>query len=294
MHHHIVRFALAAAFMAAPAALLAQEQPGEAAEAAAVAPEVLSPEAAEAAETAARVARAEIHTFHCLHGCPSGTASTNDLVVREIYSLSSNDLTKFADWVAYRVTKASIGKGEGRVWKPEPWLGADETLEPADYDAAPVALKIDRGHQAPLASLSGTPQAAETNYLANITPQKSELNQGSWVRLENAERALAKGAGSPTVYVLTGPLYERPIGTLPKADEPHRLPSGYWKVVAVESGGRTRASSFIFEQETPKNANHCDMRRPVAEIEKRALLVLFPRAGRQSFGSLDAELGCRS
>ena len=40
---------------------------------------------------------AEIHTFHCLHGCPMGTAATNDLIVREIYTLSSNDRTKFAD-----------------------------------------------------------------------------------------------------------------------------------------------------------------------------------------------------
>jgi endonuclease G len=163
-----------------------------------------------------------------------------------------------------------------------------------DYEGGPAALKIDRGHQAPLASFAGTPQAAETNFLANITPQKSELNQGSWVRLENAERVLARSAASPTVFVLTGPLFERPIGTLPGADEPHRLPSGYWKVVAMESGGKTLVSSFIFEQETPKAADHCTMRRPIAEIEQRALLVLFPRAGRASFGSLDAELGCRS
>jgi len=293
MHHRIARFALAAALMAAPGALLAQQQPHEAAEAAPAEAVVLSPEAAAAAETAARTARAEIHTFHCLHGCPSGTASTNDLVVREIYSLSSNDLTKFADWVAYRVTKAALGSNDNRDFKPDPWLGADETIEEADYAGANAALKTDRGHQAPLASFTATPFWKDSNYFSNITPQKADLNQGSWVRLENAERTLARSDAALVVYVLTGPLYERAIGTLPGADEPHRLPSGYWKVIAVESGGRTRASSFIFEQETPKNANHCTMRKPIAEIEKRALLVLFPRAGRQNFGSLDAELGCR-
>lgn len=26
----------------------------------------------------------ELHTFHCLHGCPIGAPATNDIVVREI------------------------------------------------------------------------------------------------------------------------------------------------------------------------------------------------------------------
>lgn len=234
---------------------------------------------------------AEVHTFHCLHGCPLGAAESNDLVVREIYTLSSNDLTKFADWVAYRVTKETIGPSGARAWQADPWLAPDETLEPADYTDAPVPLKIDRGHQAPLASFSGTPHAADTNVLSNITPQKAELNQGSWVRLENAERALA---ATKTVYVLTGPLYERLIATLPKADEVHRIPSGYWKVVAVMEGSATRISAFIFEQETPRGADLCAMRKPLAEIEIRALLRLFPRIERRNFGSLDSDLGCRT
>jgi endonuclease G len=233
---------------------------------------------------------AEVHTYHCLHGCPIGASETNDLVVREIYTLSSNDLTKFADWVAYRVTKETIGPSGGRDWAPDPWLAAGETLEEADYKDAPVPLKIDRGHQAPLASFSGTPHAADTNILSNITPQKAELNQGSWVRLENAERTLA---ATKTVYVLTGPLYERQIATLPKADELHRIPSGYWKVVAVLEGSATRLSAFIFEQETPRAADLCTMRKPLAEIEMRALLRLFPRVESRNFGSLDPDLGCR-
>jgi len=42
----------------------------------------------------------EIHAPHCLLGCPLGGPVSNDLIVREIYALSSNDQTKFADWVA--------------------------------------------------------------------------------------------------------------------------------------------------------------------------------------------------
>ena len=31
-------------------------------------------------------AASEIHIVHCLYGCPTGMPSTNDLVIREIYS----------------------------------------------------------------------------------------------------------------------------------------------------------------------------------------------------------------
>ena len=115
----------------------------------------------------------ELHADLCLYGCPSGSPATNDVVIRDIYILSSNDTTKFADWVAYRVTESTIGATAGRVWKPDPWLADTETLEPKDYKGAFAALKTDRGHQTPLASFTSTPNWEATNYLSNITPQKS-------------------------------------------------------------------------------------------------------------------------
>jgi len=153
---------------------------------------------------------AELHTFHCLNGCPVGAPATSDIVVREIYTLSSNDQTKFADWVAYRVTPDTIGPSKDRVWASDPWLSPEETLEPDDYTGAFNALKTDRGHQAPLAAFSGTSHWAETNFLSNITPQKSALNQGPWQRLEAHENDLVL-AERINLYVLTGPLYERVV-----------------------------------------------------------------------------------
>jgi len=186
--------------------------------------------------TPAAAAEAELHTFHCLHGSPVGAPATSDTIVREIYTLSSNDITKQADWVAYPVTPATIGASENRNWAKDPWLANDETLNPAEYTGAPAALHIDRGHQAPLASFSGTPSVADTNILANITPQASALNQGPWVRLENPERALAQQSGK-AIFLYTGPLFERMMKPLPGTPKMHRVPSGYWKVVAPKTAG---------------------------------------------------------
>lgn len=230
---------------------------------------------------------AELHTFHCLLGCPIGAPATNDTVVREIYTLSSNDLTKMADWVAYRVSKETIGASDGRDWEADPWLAEDETLTPNSYDGASDDLHIDRGHQAPLASFSGTLFADETNILSNITPQSSALNQGPWVRLEDQERALAQRLSVP-VYVYTGPLFERMMKPLPNGGDWQRVPSGYWKVVALADG---RASAFIFDQTALRKSNYCDGRMPLLQIELRSRLRLFPQAT-GPFASLDAELGC--
>ena len=235
--------------------------------------------------SAAQARESELHTFHCLHGCPVGAPATNDVVVREIYTLSSNDMTKLADWVAYRVSRESIGESGDREWQRDPWLSADETLAPNAYDGASGALHIDRGHQAPLSSFSGTSHAADTNILSNITPQSSTLNQGPWVRLEDRERELATRLGV-TVYVYTGPLFERMMRPLPAGGSYQRVPSGYWKVVALADG---RASAFIFDQRTARRSNYCDARVSLLHVELRSRLVLFPEAT-VPFTSLDADL----
>lgn len=236
----------------------------------------------------AAVARV-LHSFHCWQGCPVGVSESNDVVVREIYTLSSNPITKLADWVAYRVTPDSIGPSPSRDWMADPWLRPDETLAPADYTDSNKQLRVDRGHQAPLSSFAGTPFGTDTNYLSNITPQASALNQGSWVRLEDAERNLAKRLNT-AVYVVTGPLFERPMRPLPKGPLLHRVPSGYWKVVVLADG---RASGFLFDQNTARNEDFCTKRVELTDIVLRARLQLFPRLAALPTARLDDDLGCK-
>ncbi len=234
----------------------------------------------------------DIHVVHCLAGCPTGTPETNDMVVREIYALSNNAETKFADWVAYRVTRETIGTSDslGRDWQNDQLLAADETLEADDYDGAFRALRTDRGHQAPLASFAGTNFWRETNILSNITPQKSALNQGPWVRLETAVRDAAYALRE--VYVVTGPIFDPDEDSmqLPGADEPHSVPTGYFKVVADSSG---RLAAFLFDQDVPRSMDYCDGIVTVQAVETATGLDLFPREPNWPNGSLDARLGCQ-
>ena len=243
----------------------------------------------------------EIHSDLCLYGCPSGSPPSNDLIIRDVFILSSNDMTKFADWVAYRVTKDTIGTTKRRIWRADPWLADDETLEPDDYDGANSALKTDRGHQAPLASFTGTADWEVTNYLSNITPQKSDLNRGAWVKLENAVRTLAKDPTTNMVYVMTGPLFEREMPPMPGANESHRVPSGYWKIIAIQRERHIKVASFLFDQETERRAKFCDEEfvRQVRTIESKTGLDFFPALQTEEQDELEgkpstllSDLGC--
>ena len=227
---------------------------------------------------------------HCLAGCLTGAASTNRLIHRQSYVLSNNGRTKFADWVAYVVVPAGFGPSRNRTWKADPALPAAETLEPDDYVGANAGLETDRGHQAPLASFAGAEDWRKTNYLSNITPQKSALNQGPWVRLETAVRALARQSEPRGVYVATGPLYERKMPQLPGADEAHLVPSGYWKLVAVKTPARIEVAAFLMDQDLGRSVAFCrdDIRIDLLDLERRAGLRFFPML---DGGTLEAVLG---
>ena len=214
--------------------------------------------------------------FHTLYGLPLGTPESNTLIARPIYCLSNNRETKFADWVAYRIDAQTMS-GDSKTkrnWKADPNLAEDETLEPDDYKGAHATIHTDRGHQAPLASFKGTNYWHQTNYLSNITPQKSALNQGPWKQVEDEVRDLA--AKQP-VYVMTGPLYERETEALPGANEPHRVPSGYWKIIAVQSfqGQPIEVVAYIFDQNTPRSDKPSNHLVTVDELETRSGLDFF-------------------
>jgi len=220
--------------------------------------------------------RPEIHCKHFFYGYPFGTPATNDLIVRDCYALSNNDDTKFADWVAYCLTMHEVdGDLEvERNWREDPWLAPEETLEDAkDYDGSNSKIGVDRGHQAPLASFQGSRFASQTNLLSNITPQYAALNQGTWKDLEEAVRNVVRTGR--TVYVMTGPLYERDMPKLPNADEPHRVPSGYWKVVISIEGKSFQTAAFIMEQETGRTEKVLSKLVTIDEVERRSGLDLL-------------------
>ncbi|ULR31681.1 DNA/RNA non-specific endonuclease [Dickeya fangzhongdai] len=255
------------------------------------APEKLSAPAAVALEATA--------IDNCAVGCPTGGSSQT--LIREAYTLNNNSSTKFANWVAYKITKTSQASGKDRNWKQDPSLLASDTLAPAAYNGANAAIAVDRGHQAPLASLAGTSDWQSLNYLSNITPQKSVLNQGAWARLEDQERVLANRSDVSAVYSVTGPLFEKNIATLPAAPSV-QIPSGYWKIIFIgTSPEKGKYAAFLMNQDTPKSANFCNYQVTVDSIEAKtnpklnvwsALPAGVAAVVKSQKGTLAKEIGC--
>ncbi|MDN0121226.1 DNA/RNA non-specific endonuclease [Yersinia frederiksenii] len=236
---------------------------------------------------------------NCLVGCPTGGSSQT--IIRNVYTLNNNSDTKFANWVAYKVTKNSQASKHKRQWAQDPDLPSSDTLAPADYTGANQKLAVDRGHQAPLSSLAGNVDSKALNYLSNITPQKAILNQGAWAKLEDKERALANDLNVTAVYSVTGPLFERNIGTLP-AKPSVAIPSGYWKIIFIgTSPDKGQYAAFLMDQNTGKSANFCDYQVTVNTIEAKTnpQLTIWPNLPtdiaqiiKSQEGTLAKTLGC--
>ncbi len=233
----------------------------------------------------------------CLFGCPTGAPANDTLIRRSIYTLDNNPDTKFADWVGYEVTAQLIGGTQTRVWHKDPDLDRNETLSPKDYKDVREVLHMDRGHQAPLASLTGSPDWQLADDLSNITPQSTDLNEGPWEHLEEKERVLARGG--VIVYSVTGPLYERDMPRLPHSHLIEKTPSGYWKIVAVVKGNDVETAAFIMDQNSGREDAVCDKVVTMRVVEQRAHLHFFPKmnAGEREEietkpGKLLPQMGC--
>ena len=233
---------------------------------------------------------------NCVFSCPIGL--NGQTITRSIYTLQNNPQTKFANWVAYHVTPDTIdGPSRRRNWRADPELSDESTLEPNDYKGAWRGIGTDRGHQVPLASFSNSPDWRELNYLSNITPQDSDLNQGPWVKLENAVRSFVRTGRD--VYVVSGPLYEWFFASLPDTDELHNVPSGYFKVIVTEINGLIEASAFIMQQSAARSDDYCTTQVTIDEVEARTGLNIMPVLSDENevivestIGGLAPQLGC--
>ena len=77
---------------------------------------------------------------------------------------------------------------------------------------------------------------------------------------------------------MTGPLYQTAADALPKADEPHTVPSGYWKIVIKEVSGTLHVAGFIMNQDTARTSPIANHTKTIREIHQASGLEFFPYA----------------
>ena len=76
--------------------------------------------------------------------------------------------------------------------------------------------------------------------------------------------------------MLTGPFYEiPPEPELPHANEPHTVPSGYWKIIIMKEGTSLRVAAFIMDQDTPRSSPLQDHVVKVKDVQTKSKLNFF-------------------
>lgn len=156
---------------------------------------------------------------------------------------------------------------------------------------------FDRGHMAPNAGILeqyGQMAQLETFLMSNITPQRPELNQKIWAKLETEIRE--KIAEDDTqnkevhdLYVISGPIFE--------TNPPQRLPSGiaiptsFFCIVAYHRGyGSTvKAIAFKFPQQPDPTKGFFDFVTTVDEVEALTKLNFFPTLSPQKQANLESK-----
>jgi endonuclease G len=204
-----------------------------------------------------------------MHGVPKNTNEDNPvtILINHGYAVGFSAEYNQPLWAAYQVSKAKRDVDYERF----PFFVDDVRLPESNrIGSETFGNNYDRGHLAPNAAINrqfAKLSQMETFLMSNISPQRDDLNQGVWQKLEAKILNDYAGARSGNnrmdhVWAIVGPIFDgvpafitRPNGTriaVPTAFycilvRPFRYPQ--------EEPGNSHYLTFIFGQDTPRNAS---------------------------------------
>jgi len=136
-----------------------------------------------------------------------GTPNTGYLIDYGTYVMSYDGRLRSAQWVAEKLTKASLSGTVERSndFRPDRGIPGEFRSELSDY----YKSGYDRGHLAPAGDhrLSSSDNS-KTFFLTNMSPQIGVgFNRSYWKRLETSVRARVLQPSVKELYVFSGPLF---------------------------------------------------------------------------------------
>lgn len=130
-------------------------------------------------------------------------SNTGQVIRHKHYTLSYDEAHEQAEWVAYRLSQASLevpNVPRATRFEEDP-LVHTKSAHHRDYTRSGYT----RGHLAPAGDMAFDEEAMqESFYMSNISPQISAMNGGIWNELEETTRDWAYH--NDEVYVVTGPV----------------------------------------------------------------------------------------
>lgn len=195
------------------------------------------------------------------------------------YSFYLDADAKISVWVAYPLNRSLIGSGSRTdEWALDPKVPRE--YQPVIYSGFKGGY--ERGHQLPSADRYGANES--TFYGTNITPQRGELNEHAWAKLEGYVRDWS--SQFDTLYVVTGADIKG--STTYATDNDGKkivVPVGYFKAllgykkggtlgITPTTGGYT-AIGFYFKHQSYSDSQIMAQSMTIDELEKKTGFDFF-------------------
>jgi len=186
------------------------------------------------------------------------------------FSVGFDTLRKNPGWVSYHLKSEWLKAGKTlaeRDFKPDPALPAHWMADLADFKRS----GYDRGHLARQADMRGRSLLCEEQacFLVNISPQKAEFNQTTWLNLENAVQRWTHQSGE--LWVVAGPWFDNQRELLNQNTD---IPDGFYKIVIKNQQNRVAFQSFIFKQ-NDRSLDLATYSVPIDSVEKLTGIDFF-------------------
>lgn len=228
---------------------------------------------------------------HVYGGWPSQGLKLLDRVKRlenEGYTVGYSEVMQNPLWVAYRVfdvPRLESGK------RPSYFRIDHRTSAKVSHNDYRRS-GYDRGHMAPNYAIStryGVDGQKETFLMSNIIPQTPRVNRYIWKDLEHCV-ARRYGRYFSEVWVVTGPVFSEPVARL---DSGVPIPSGYYKILADETGDTLRVLAFLVESDCPPYTRIKSRLISVDDLEEQTGLNFFPNLSKTEQADLESQPAAR-
>ena len=200
------------------------------------------------------------------------------------YVVGYDEQRKDPAWVCYRLFAGTNLALPRTNLKFKVDTRTQAKVKPTDYRGS----GYDRGHMAPNAAIAvcyGTNAQLETFKMSNIIPQKTNLNQRVWERLESNERDYARQFTQ--VWVIAGPIFGAQPETLPSGVQ---VPEKCFKMIVLETNDQPKVLAFIIPQDVAGTEQPAQFLTNAAAIEEKTGLDFFSELPKVMQEQLEAEV----
>lgn len=241
--------------------------------------------------------RIELYT---LAGKPVDEKNRNlKILINTGFAVAYSEVRKNPLWAVYRLGNIRNADNELVFERPNSFQIDNRTeakVKHHDYTGS----GFDRGHMCPNYAMRqqyGQLAQLETFMMSNICPQEANLNQGSWVELEDiVANELSQHDGrnqTKDLWVITGPIFykDKEIKTIKGAPGGIQIPHAFFKIIARRKSYESyQAMAFIFPQDAERDVEPIKYATTVDEIEKHTGFDFFADFGKVRQRNLESRI----